>query len=114
MAKIKILIHTNLNNEENNEEITALIVNSVIKYIDSLNNKFLVDLNNLVLEKENTSSKIKIDFNNKKAFIYVKELRKEFVRDIDIIDTYKNQTDFFVKYKLVEENIINEYNVKIL
>ena len=113
MAKIKINVYTNMNGIVVEKNIDAIMINDVIKYIEG-NNKILIDIKNNILEKENNDVSIKIDFVNDKIFIFIKELKREFIKNMEVISLENKKNYFYVKYKLIDENIINEYKVKFL
>lgn len=114
MSKKKIKVYSNLNEIINNDLIDAIVLNNVIKYIDLVNNKFVVDLSNNILIKETDESVVKIDFNKNIISILLKEYNKEFYKDIETLSLINNDNLYYVKYKLNDENIINEYQIEIL
>lgn len=114
MSKKKIKIYTNLNEIINNEVIDAIVLDNVIKYIDLVNNKFVVKINKNILIKETNDSVIKIDFNKNIISILLKEYNKEFYKDIKTLSLSHDNNIYYVKYKLIDENIINEYQIEIL
>lgn len=114
MAKKEIKVYTKMDKIINNDNFSAIVSNNVIKYIDLVNNKFVVDLNEDILIKENRETLIKIDFNKNIISILLKEHNKEFFKDIETILINKDNNIYYIKYKLVDENIINEYQIDFL
>jgi len=114
MAKIGINVYTNMDNVIENKNINAIVDNNVIKYIDSDNNKFIVDISNNVLIKENDEFIIKIEFSRNFISIILKEYSKEYIKEIETLAIEHNDNSYYVKYKLIDENIINEYKVKFI
>ena len=85
MAKIIINVYTNMDNHEENVIYNAITDNNVIKYIDSDNNKFVVDCNKNILIKENNEFNISIDFGNNLITIFMKEFQKSFEKEIQTL-----------------------------
>ena len=114
MSKRRINIYTNMDKIINNNNFDAIVFNNVIKYIDLVNNKFVIDCNNDILIKENNDTIVKIDFNKNIISILLKQYNKEFYKNINTILINKDNNVYYVKYKLIDENIINEYRIEIL
>ena len=114
MSKNRINIYTNMDKIINNNNFDAIVSCNVIKYIDLVNNKFVVDCNNDILFKENNDTIVKIDFNKNIMSILLKEYNKEFYKDIETLLINKDNNIYYVKYKLIDENVINEYRIEIL
>ena len=114
MAKIDINVYTNMNDLQESINIKAIIINKVIKYNDLVNNKFVVDCNNNILIKENSETIVKIDFNKNIISIMLKEYNKEFFKEIKTETIINNNNIYYVKYKLIDENTINEYKIEFL
>lgn len=114
MTKIRINVYTNMDNHEENVIHKAIADNDVIKYIDSDNNKFVVDCNKNILMKENDEFIINIDFGNNLISIAMKEYQKEFKKEIKTLAINNDNNIYYVKYKLIDENVINEYQIKFL
>ena len=112
MEKIKIKIYSNLNNIEENYEILAIKKENVIKYIDFSDNNMEIDLKNKSIKKENNDYLFTLDFNNDIISILAKKIKKTFYKDIKTIVCEVSKTRFLVRYKLVDEDIVNEYYVK--
>ena len=114
MSKIRINVYTNMDNKKENVLINAIKDNNVIKYIDSDYNKYVVNIEGNILIKENKDFFITIDFPNNLIKILMKEYNKEFKKEIETIELNYNNNNYFVKYKLIDEKVINEYKIKIL
>ena len=112
MSKIKIEVYTNFNNKESNINLNAIYLDNKVKYIN--NDKYILDLKNNILEKENNDSFIKLDFNNNKTFISVKNLKLDIKKDIKVIKIENKLNYFYVKYLLIDEDIYNEYCIKFI
>jgi len=70
MSKKRINIYTNMDKIINNDNFDAIVSNNVIKYIDLVNNKFVVDCNNDILIKENNDNKaLKTEFSNESEIV---------------------------------------------
>ncbi len=112
MARLKVKTYTELNNIKENEEYFAIKDNNVIKYIDFANNKMIIDMQHNIITRENSDYIYKFNFIDEKINIYVKNIKKEFIKEIKTILLEKTSTTYLVRYQLVDENIINEYYIK--
>ena len=111
MKKIKIKIYSFLNNIEENNEFLAIKNDNVIKYIDFSNNKIEIDIKNNIITKENTDYIFTLKFDDNIIEIYMKKLKRNFTKEIKTLICSLSKKRYFVKYLLVDENIINEYYV---
>lgn len=114
MAKQKIKVYTNMDNNIESNTFDAILVNNVIKYIDLVNNMFVIDCSNDILSKENNDTKIVINFKKNIISIFLKEYNKEFIKDIETMFINKEEKKYTVKYRLIDEDIINEYQIEFL
>ena len=112
VMKLKIKIYSEMNNLIENEEYLAIINENIIKYIDLTNNKMFIDINNNIIKRENNDYIFTIDFENNNILIFIKNLKKEFNKKIQTIKLEKNSQSFKVRYRLIDENIINEFYIK--
>ena len=112
MKKTKIIVYSNLNNVEENNEFLAIKDDNVIKYIDLENNKMIIDMNNNEIIRENTDYLFNMKFNDNKIFIKMKKVNKNFIKVIKTMEILSTDKSYLVRYLLVDENIINEYYVK--
>lgn len=112
MKKREIIVYTKLNNQCENYKIMAIITDDVIKYIDLVQNKMIIDMFNNIISRENREYKFDIDLNNNHIIIYVKALKKHFYKDIEVLLLEKKKKEYLVRYRLIDEDIINEYSVK--
>ncbi len=110
--KLKIKIYSELDNLIENEEYFAIKNNNVIKYIDLANNKMSIDIENDLIIRENNDYIFNIDFKNKNINIFMKHLKKEFNKEIETIRLIKTNNSFEVKYRLIDEDIINNFYIK--
>lgn len=113
MQKIKIKVYSKLNDIEENNEFLAIIDNNLIKYIDLENNKMNIDMKNNTIIRENTDYFFNIDFNNNKITITMKKLNKIFEKEINTMEISRTKKSYLVRYLLTDENIVNEYYVKL-
>ena len=113
MKKTMVKVYSKLNNIEENNEFLAIIDDKLIKYIDLENNKMIIDKENNIITRENVDYLFNMDFNNNKITITMKKLNKDFIKDIKTIDITNTSKIYSVKYLLIDENIINEYYVKL-
>ena len=113
MQKVTIKVYSKLNNIEENNEFLAIVDDKLIKYIDLENNKMIIDKENNMIIRENIDYLFNMDFNNNKITITMKKLNKDFVKDIKTMDISNTSKIYSVKYLLIDENIINEYYVKL-
>lgn len=114
MAKKDIKVYTNMDNFKETNIFSAIVLDNVIKYIDLVNNKFVVDFKENILIKENDESIIKLDFNKNIISIFLKEYDKGFIKHIKTISSNFDNNIYYVKYKLIDENVINEYQIEFL
>lgn len=113
MKKTMVKVYSKLNNIEENNEFLAIVDDKLIKYIDLENNKMIIDKENNIITRENVDYLFNMDFNNNKITITMKKLNKDFIKDIKTIDITNTSKIYSVKYLLIDENIINEYYVKL-
>ena len=71
---------------------------------------YLIDLINHKIYRENDDINYEIDFNKEK--IIIKYNNYEFDKRIKILDKNIEKSSFYVKYLLVDEDIINFYEIK--
>lgn len=114
MSKRMIKVIQNLNKNLETFTNSAIVANNVIKYIDFVNNKFVLDLKCDLLIKENNEYKITINFKMNEITILLKANKQEFVKMIETLSINKSDLLYKVKYKLIDEDIINEYQIEIL
>ena len=112
MGRREINIYTKLDKNEESYKIMAIIYKDVIKYIDLANNKMIIDMNNDIITRENMEYKFDIDLKNNSINIYAKKLRKEFNKKIETLLIDKNNREYLVRYRLVDDDMVNEYFVK--
>lgn len=110
--KLKIKIYSELDNLVESEEYFAIKTDNVIKYIDLANNKMNIDLENNLIIRENSDFIFNIDFINNNINIFMKKIKKYFNKKINTLKLIKTNNSFEVKYKLIDENIINNFYIK--
>lgn len=112
MEKIDIQIYTNLNNLEETNNLLAIKDNDVIKYNDLENNKVIVDMSKNIMTRENSDYHFTLDFSQNIIIINLKAHQKLFEKDIKILFIEKKKNSYTVRYRLIDEDIVNEYHIK--
>jgi len=112
MEKINIQLYTNLNNLEETNNLLAIKDNDVIKYNDLENNKVIVDMSKNIMTRENNDYHFKLDFNNNIIIINLKAHQKLFEKDMKTLFVEKKKNSYTVRYRLIDEDIVNEYHIK--
>lgn len=112
MEQVKIQIYTKLNKKEEINDFLAIKDNDVIKYIDLEDNKMIIDMKNNVLVRENEDYLFNFDFNRNIIEITLKKLRKSFNKEICTMTSKYTKKSYLVRYKLLDEQEVNEYYVK--
>ncbi len=107
--KKKMSIKYDLSGKKKNDTVDCLIKDNIITYFDD-DYKMKVDLNNHKIYRENEDINYEIDFNKEK--IIIKYNNYEFDKRIKILDKNIEKSSFYVKYLLVDEDIINFYEIK--
>ena len=82
--------------------------------ISVYSNKMIIDMENNIINRENSDYVFDIDLINNKIIISMKKLDKKFEKSIKTLDITRSNKMYSVKYLLLDENIINEYYVKFL
>ena len=107
--KKKMTINYDLSGIKRHDIIDFLIKDDIISYfVDDY--KMKVDLINHKIIRENNDINYEIDFNKEK--IVIKYNNYEFDKKIKILDKKIGKSSFYVKYLLVDEDIINFYEIK--
>lgn len=112
MEKISISLYTNLNNLEETNNFLAIKDEDVIKYIDLENNKIIVDMKNDIMTRENNDYYFTLDFNQNNIIIKLKLNNTQFDKEIETLFIEKKKNSYTVRYRLIDENIVNEYHLK--
>lgn len=110
--KLNIKVYSELDKKIENEEYLAIKNNNVIKYIDFANNKMIIDMDNDIITRENNDYLFTIDFRNNNIIINAKHLKKEFNKEIMTMKNEKTSKSYLARYKLIDEDIVNEYYIK--
>ena len=105
----KMWIKYDLSGNKKDDVIECLVKDSVISYFDD-DYKMKIDLINHIIYREGNDISYEIDLNKEK--IIIKYNNYEFDKKIKIIDKNVSDSMFSVKYLLVDENIINFYEIK--
>ncbi len=112
MEQVKINVYTKFDKNEEIKNFLAIKDKDVIKYIDLEDNKMIIDMKNNIIQRENNDFLFNMDFNNNNIEITTKKLKKTFSKSIKTLAKEKTKKSFLIRYKLVDENVINEYYVK--
>ena len=107
--KKRMSIKYDLSGIKRNNIVDCLIKDDIITYFDD-DYKMKVDLINHKIYRENKDINYEIDFNKEK--IIIKYNNYEFDKKIKILDKKIGKLSFYVKYLLVDEDIINFYEIK--
>ena len=110
--KLKVNVYSDLNKIQESEQYFAIKNDNVIKYIDLTDNIMNIDMDNDIIKRENSDYIFTMDFKNNVININVKHIKKDFIKDIDTIKLEKTDKSYYIKYRLLDENIINEYYLK--
>ena len=111
MERKEIRVYTKMNNMETNDIFVAIKNENVIKYIDLDNNIMKIDYQNDSITRENKDYIFNIKLNENVIEIFVKKLRLKLNKDIETLLVKKAKKSYMVRYKLIDENEINEYYV---
>ena len=111
MEKKEIKVYTKLDNIETNNIFLAIKNEKVIKYNDLDNNKMIIDYENDIIRRENHDYIIAINLKTNCIDIYIKKQRFLIKKEIKTLLIKKTNKVFMTRYKLIDENIINEYYV---
>ena len=107
--KKKMSIKYDLSGNKKDDIIDCIIKDNIITYFDD-DYKMKIDLINHIIYREGNDVSYEIDLNKEK--IIIKYNNYEFDKRIKIIDKNISNSMFSVKYLLVDENIINFYEIK--
>ncbi len=110
--KLKIKVYSELDKKVENDEYLAIKNDNVIKYIDFANNKMIIDMDNDIITRENNDYLFTIDFKNNNIIINAKHLKKVFNKEIRTLKNEKTPKSYLARYKLIDEDIVNEYYIK--
>ena len=105
----KMWLKYDLSGNKKDDVIDCLVKDNIISYLDD-DYKMEIDLINHIINRSNNEVNYKIDLNKEK--IIIKYNNYEFDKRIKIIDKNISNSSFSVKYLLVDEDIINFYEIK--
>ena len=105
----KMWLKYDLSGNKKDDVIDCLVMDNIISYLDD-DYKMEIDLINHIINRSNNEVNYKIDLNKEK--IIIKYNNYEFDKRIKIIDKNISNSSFSVKYLLVDEDIINFYEIK--
>ena len=107
--KKKMHLKYDLSGTKKDDIIECIVKDNIISYFDD-DYKMKIDLINHKIYRENDDINYEIDFNKEK--IVIKYNNYEFDKRIKILDKNIEKSSFYVKYLLVDEDIINFYEIK--
>ena len=107
--KKKMSIKYDLSGNKKDDIIDCNIKDNIINYFDD-DYKMRIDLDNHIIYRESNDINYEIDLNKEK--IIIKYNNYEFDKKIKIIEKNITNSMFSVKYLLVDEDIINFYEIK--
>ncbi len=107
--KKRMHIKYELSGKTRDDHIDCLFKDNIISYFDD-EYKMTIDINNHKIYRENNDIKYEIDLIKEKIIIKYNDL--EFDKKIKILEKKINNFKFSVKYLLVDEDIINFYEIK--
>ena len=107
--KKKMHIKYDLSGNKKDDIVECLIKDNIITYFDD-DYKMKIDLINHKINRENNEIYYEIDIN--KGIIVIKYNDFEFDKRIKIIEKKVTNSSFSIKYLLVDEDIINFYEIK--
>lgn len=107
--KKKMHIKYDLSGNKKNDIIECLIKDNIISYFDE-DYKMKIDLINQKIYRENNDINYEIDFNKEK--IVINYGHYSFDKRIKIIEKNIDNSSISVKYLLVDENLVNFYEIK--
>ena len=107
--KKRMHIKCDLSGKARDDHIDCLFKDNIISYFDD-DYKMTIDIDNHKIYRENNDIKYEIDLKKEKIIIKYNDL--EFDKKIKILEKKINNFKFSVKYLLVDEDIINFYEIK--
>ncbi len=107
--KKRMHIKYELSGKTRDDHIDCLFKDNIISYFDD-DYKMEIDLDKHIINRFNNEIKYEIDLNKEKIIIKYNDL--EFEKRIRIIDKKITNSSFSIKYLLVDEDIINFYEIK--
>ncbi len=110
--KKKAIIKYKLYGETKEEQKEVIYQNNRITYFDD-DIKTIVDLNRNTILRENKEYKYVIDFSKDFIIFHLNVDCVDLKIQIRIIEKKCNDEYLYIKYLLVDENITNEYEIKL-
>ncbi len=107
--KKRMHVNYDLSGNKKEDVMECLIKDNIISYFDD-DYKMEIDLDKHIINRFNNEIKYEIDLNKEKIIIKYNDL--EFEKRIRIIDKKITNSSFSIKYLLVDEDIINFYEIK--
>ena len=110
--KKKAFIRLNLDGKKSEFEKEVIYNDNAITYFDN-DMKMIINLNKGEIVRENNDYHSLIKVSDNKVVITLKSHNIMFDKEIRILDKKIVNNYFYLKYLLVDENIINEYEIKL-
>ena len=110
--KKKAFIRLNLDGKKSEFEKEVIYKDNTITYFDN-DIKMIINLNKGEIVRENNDYHSLIKVSDNKVVITLKSHNIMFDKEIRILDKKIVNNYFYLKYLLVDENIINEYEIKL-
>lgn len=111
MKSIHVKFSDITNSKNDVFDTNAIIDNNMIKYVDNTKTKVSLNYKDDILIRENSDYIFNIDFNKNIIDITLKKFNKMFSKDIKTLLIKKDNKSYIVRYKLVDEEVINEYEI---
>ena len=105
----RMRIKYDLSGNKKDDIVECLIKDNIVSYFDD-DYKMKIDMKNHKIYRENNDINYEIDLNKEKIIINYNNY--EFDKKIKIMDKKVTNSSFSVKYLLVDEDIINFYEIK--
>jgi len=110
--KKKALIRLNLDNKKEEIKKDVIYKDNIISYFDN-DIKMIINLSKSEIEREDNEYHSLIKPLENTIIITLKAHNMKFNKDIKIIEIINENNRFYLKYLLVDENIINEYEINL-
>lgn len=111
MKTIQVKFSDMTNNKNDVFDTNAIIIDDTIKYVDNADTKVILNCKDDILIRENRDYLFNIDFNKNIIEVTIKKFNKMFSKDIETLLLKKDNKSFLVRYRLVDDDVINEYEV---
>ena len=110
--KRKAHIKYNLYGEVKDYQVDVIYNNNNVTYFDN-DVKTIIDLKNGIIIRENNEYRYDIDLSKYHINIHLNKENIDLEIRVNILEKKYNSSYLYIKYLLVEENIINEFEIKL-